>query len=93
MTNRAKGWGRTVKLAAAPIFLAGLSACATPFQADVSRFQAQLPAPQGESYFVVADDPIGFRVRPVLDVGPAVGDQGLSGLDTEQASEHSRRAC
>ncbi|QYJ07628.1 DUF4136 domain-containing protein [Qipengyuania flava] len=57
MTNRAKGWGRTVKLAAAPIFLAGLSACATPFQADVSRFQAQLPAPQGESYFVVADDP------------------------------------
>ncbi|MBV01553.1 MAG: lipoprotein transmembrane, partial [Citromicrobium sp.] len=37
--------------------LASLAACATPFNADVSRFQTQLPAPQGESYFVVADDP------------------------------------
>lgn len=34
----------------------GLTACATGFQADVSRFQAQLPAPQGQSFAVVADD-------------------------------------
>ena len=36
---------------------AGLSACATGFQADVSRFQAQLPAPQGQTFAVVAEDP------------------------------------
>ena len=30
-----------------------LAACATPFTADVSRFQ-QLPAPQGETYAIVA---------------------------------------
>ena len=57
MTDRRKGWGRKLKLASVPMILAGLAACATPFKADVSRFQTQLPAPQGESYFVVADDP------------------------------------
>ena len=35
---------------------AGLVACTTGFQADVSRFQAQLPAPQGQTFAVVADD-------------------------------------
>ena len=48
---------RSFKLAAAPMLLAGLAACATPFKADVSRYQAQLPAPQGETFAVVADDP------------------------------------
>ena len=48
---------RSLKLAAVPLLLAGLAACATPFRADVSRFQAQLPAPQGQSFAVVADDP------------------------------------
>lgn len=48
---------RLLKVALAPLALAGLSACATPFKADVSRFQAQLPAPQGQSFAVVADDP------------------------------------
>jgi len=57
MTTRSKGWGRKLKLASVPMILAGLAACATPFQADVSRFQTQLPAPQGESFAVVADDP------------------------------------
>ncbi|GAB5351653.1 DUF4136 domain-containing protein [Qipengyuania sp. 483] len=58
MTTRNKGWGRTLKLASVPMILAGLSACATTgFNADVSRFQTQLPAPQGESFAVVADDP------------------------------------
>ncbi len=36
---------------------AGLAACATPFKADVSRFAAQLPAPAGQSFAVVAEDP------------------------------------
>lgn len=48
---------RFAKLAAAPLLLAGLGACASNFNADVSRFQAQLPAPQGQSFAVVADDP------------------------------------
>ena len=57
MTDLTQGWGRKLKLASVPLILAGLAACTTPFKADVSRFQSQLPAPQGESYFVVADDP------------------------------------
>ncbi len=36
--------------------LAGLSACATPFKADVSRFTAPLPA-AGQSFAVVPEDP------------------------------------
>lgn len=35
----------------------GLSACATPFRADVSRFATQLPAPQGQTFAVVPEDP------------------------------------
>ena len=57
MTIHTKGLGRALKLASVPLLLAGLSACATGFNADVSRFQSQLPAPEGESFFVVADDP------------------------------------
>ena len=48
---------RSLKLASVPLILAGLAACATPFKADVSRYQTQLPAPQGETFAVVADDP------------------------------------
>lgn len=48
---------RAAKLASVPLLLASLAACATPFRADVSRFQAQLPAPQGQTFAVVADDP------------------------------------
>lgn len=41
----------------APLALVALSACAaTPFKAQVNRFQ-MMPAPQGQSYFVKADDP------------------------------------
>jgi hypothetical protein len=43
---------------ALPVALAiGLSACVTPFKADVSRFAAPLPAPQGQSFAVVPEDP------------------------------------
>ena len=35
----------------------GLSACATPFKADVSRFTTPLPAPQGQTFAVVPEDP------------------------------------
>ncbi|MEL7446098.1 MAG: DUF4136 domain-containing protein [Pseudomonadota bacterium] len=48
---------RFAKGATASLLLLGLAACATPFKADVSRFQSQLPAPQGETFAVVAEDP------------------------------------
>ncbi len=41
---------------AAPAALLGLSACATGFPAQVSRFQA-MPAPQGQSFAIQAADP------------------------------------
>src|SRR3546814_8215030 len=34
-----------------------LAGCATPFRADVARFQTQLPAPQGQSFVVETNDP------------------------------------
>ena len=34
-----------------------LAACATPFKADVERFAAPLPAPQGMTFAVVPEDP------------------------------------
>lgn len=40
----------------APVALLSLAACATPFRADVSRFQA-LPAPAGQTFAVKAADP------------------------------------
>jgi hypothetical protein len=48
---------RVLKAATAALALAGLAACASNFNADVSRFQSQLPAPQGQTFAVVAEDP------------------------------------
>lgn len=43
---------------ALPLALAaGLAACAPSFKADVSRFASTLPAPQGQTFAVVAEDP------------------------------------
>ena len=57
MSFKAPKLSRALKLATAPVLLATLGACASGFNADVSRFQSQLPAPQGQSFAVVADDP------------------------------------
>ena len=46
-----------MKVAAAAVLLLGVAACTSPFRADVSRFQSQLPAPTGQTFAVVADDP------------------------------------
>ncbi len=46
-----------LKFATLALIVAGLAACAAPFNANVSRFQSQLPAPSGQSFAVVADDP------------------------------------
>ena len=48
---------RAAKAAGAAVLLAGLGACATPFNANVSRYSAQLPAPQGQTFAIVAADP------------------------------------
>lgn len=45
------------RVAVAGALLLGLAACASPFNAKVSRFQSQLPPPQGQTIAVVADDP------------------------------------
>lgn len=57
MAYERKSLGGWVKAALVPIMLAALAACAQPFNAKVSRFQSQLPAPQGQTFAVVADDP------------------------------------
>jgi hypothetical protein len=46
-----------MKLAVVGLLLLGLAACAAPFNANVSRFQSQLPPPAGQTFAVVADDP------------------------------------
>lgn len=48
---------RKLGLVAAPLLLAGLAACATPFNASVKRFTGPLPAPSGQTFAVVAEDP------------------------------------
>lgn len=48
---------RLLGLSAVSLMLVTLAGCATPFKADVKRFQTQLPAPAGTTFAVVADDP------------------------------------
>ena len=57
MSNLTKQIAKVARMAAAPVMLATLGACASGFNADVSRFNAQLPAPDGRTFAVVADDP------------------------------------
>lgn len=48
---------KTLGIAAITGAALALSGCATPFKADVARFQSQLPAPQGQSFTVEASNP------------------------------------
>ena len=48
---------RQLSLAAMTAAALALGACATPFRADVARFQTQLPAPQGQSFTIEAGHP------------------------------------
>ena len=57
MKNPFSNGVRALKLASVPLLMLGVAACTSSFKADVSRFEAQLPAPQGETFAVVADDP------------------------------------
>lgn len=49
--------GRRAMLATMPLALVALAGCAQNFRSDVTRFQSQLPAPQGQTFAVVAEDP------------------------------------
>lgn len=57
MSRMTRSVARAVKAVAAALALVGLAACASNFNADVSRFQSQMPAPQGQTFAVVAEDP------------------------------------
>jgi len=57
MTMNANNHFSRLRVAAVVALLVTLAACASPFRADVSRFQSQLPAPAGQTFAVVADDP------------------------------------
>lgn len=57
MSSERKTAATWFKAALVPLMLAALAACAQPFNAKVSRFASQLPAPQGQTYAIVADDP------------------------------------
>ena len=46
-----------LRMAVAVGMMAALAACASPFNANVSRYTTQLPAPQGQTVAVVAADP------------------------------------
>jgi len=52
-----KSLAKGLKLAAIPLLLASLAACTQGFDASVKRFQSELPAPAGQSFAIVADDP------------------------------------
>lgn len=56
-TKRSSSSTRAARIALTGAVTVGLAACAPSFKADVSRFQAQLPAPQGQTFAVVAEDP------------------------------------
>ncbi len=51
-----KNLAKTLTALALPLALLSLGACATPFRADVARFQS-MPAPQGQTFFIEAADP------------------------------------
>lgn len=54
--TRTRPFARTLKLVAIPLVIASLSACATGFNANVKRFQSQLPVPAGQTFAIVPDD-------------------------------------
>lgn len=87
MTARSR-FSRRAALFAVPALALALSACASPFKADVARFQA-LPAPQGQSFVVTASDP---SLQGGLEFGQYAGlvTQQMSQLGYVPASDPAR---
>lgn len=91
MTMKSHFSTRALKLAAVPLLLASLAACASSgFKADVARFQSQLPAPDGQTFAVVADDPAlagGLEFALYADMVEAQMERlGYKQAEPEQAS-------
>jgi len=81
---------RVAGAAMAGLLVLGLSACAEGLDTKVTRFQTQLPAPQGQSFAVVADDPqlaggIEFSQYASL-VGQKLAKQGYAMAQTPEAA-------
>lgn len=57
MSHKAVSPVSRLRLTVLPLLLLALSACASGFNSQVTRFASQLPAPQGQTFAVVADDP------------------------------------
>ncbi|MCZ8324553.1 MAG: DUF4136 domain-containing protein [Sphingomonadaceae bacterium] len=57
MSNAVSSPLSRLKLAVVPLLMLALTACASSFNTQVTRFASQLPAPQGQTFAVVADDP------------------------------------
>jgi hypothetical protein len=55
--SQLKLMGTRLQIAAIPLVLASLAACTPTFDANVKRFQSELPAPAGQTFAVVAEDP------------------------------------
>lgn len=75
-----------LRMVVAAMLLFALAACATPFKADVSRFQSQLPAPEGQSFVIVPENPankdsLEFRTYAEL-VSEQMRSQGYSQAST-----------
>jgi hypothetical protein len=51
-----KNLAKKIAVVALPLALLTVGGCATPFRADVARFQS-MPAPQGQTFYVEAADP------------------------------------
>ena len=71
MTTQKNNTSRLSRLGLVGLLAVGLAACAPTFKADVSRFQTQLPAPQGQTFAVVAEDPAlagGVVLTTITDV-------------------------
>ena len=82
-----KKLARKIAVIALPLALLSLGACATPFRADVARFQT-MPAPQGQTFFVEAADP---RNRGGLEFSQYAGlvSQRLATQGYQPASSRS----
>ncbi len=80
-----------LKMAAVAVLLLGLAACASPFRADVSRFQSELPPPAGQTFAVVADDPQmtgGIEFGQYADLVEAkIAEQGYTPIDDPEKAQ------
>jgi len=87
-------FGRIAALALVAGLATGLSGCAEPFNANVSRFSHELPAPAGQTFAVFAEDPrnagglefgqyAALVAEQLRKVGYVAGDPATSDLVVE----------